>query len=318
MSDIDIANSQLFRLSHALRKLESEMPNAGSSQLDTLSAEEIAALMNREETRAVGAVGKVLPQVARAIEAAAAALGAGGRVIYVGAGTSGRLGVLDASEIPPTFSAPPGLFIGLVAGGPGAMFGAVEGAEDDPERGAADLEETGIAARDFVVGLAASGRTPYVLGAVRHARICGAVTAGISSNPSSELSAAVEIAITPELGPEILSGSTRLKSGSAQKQILNMISTGAMVRLGKCYGNRMVDLAASNEKLRARALNLVADLAEVSAGDALAALCRCGWEIKTAILMLRAGLSLGAARAIVAEAGGHLRPALAAAGQARP
>ncbi len=307
---MNTANAQLFQLARDLRALESEKPHADSQALDGLDALQIARLMNREEGRVVAAVQQVLPDVARAIDAAAHALGNGGRVIYLGAGTSGRLGVLDASEIPPTFSAPPDLFIGLIAGGPEAMFRAREGAEDDPSQGAADLDGVGLSAADFVVGLAASGRTPYVLGAIDHARAIGATTAGISCNPGSELARRADIAITPVVGPEILSGSTRLKSGSAQKQVLNMISTGAMVRIGKCYGNRMVDLAATNDKLRARAVNLVMDLAQASPDDALAALARAEWDIKTAVVMLHAGLDPEAARTALARAGGHLRPAL--------
>ena len=307
----DIPNTDLIQLSHALQNLDSEKVNAASEQLDAMSPLDIAVLMNEEDQRATRAVARVLPKIAQAIEAAADALRAGGRLIYVGAGTSGRLGVLDASEIPPTFSASPDLVIGLIAGGNEAMFRAREGAEDDPVQGAADLEAIGLTSNDFVVGLAASGRTPYVLGAINKARAVGARTAGISCNENSVLDKNVDIAITPLVGPEILGGSTRLKSGTAQKQVLNMISTGAMVRIGKCYGNRMVDLNASNEKLKARAINLVADLAPLDKSAAQAALIAADWDIKTAILTAKTGLDVQAATALIKAGNGHLRRAIA-------
>jgi N-acetylmuramic acid 6-phosphate etherase len=228
--------------------------------------------------------------------------------------------VLDAAEVPPTFSAPPDMVIGLIAGGEAAMFRAQEGIEDDPARGADDLDAVSLAANDFVVGLAASGRTPYVLGAIARARAVGARTAGISCNAGTALVQLADIAITPIVGPEILSGSTRLKSGAAQKQILNMISTGAMVRIGKCYGNRMVDLNASNEKLKARAINLVADLSHCDRSAALAALAATGWNIKAAILMLVCGGNIDADTAVrrVDAFGGHLRNAIEASAPALP
>ena len=315
----DAADPDLVQLAHTLQSLDSEKVNAASVALDTLSPLEIATLMNREDQKVALAVQKVLPDVARAIEAAAAALRAGGRIVYVGAGTSGRLGVLDAAEIPPTFSAPSDQVIGLIAGGEAAMFRAQEGIEDDPARGAADLARIGPNGRDFVVGLAASGRTPYVLGAIRAARDAGAVTAGISCNENSALAELCDIAITPLVGPEILSGSTRLKSGTAQKQILNMISTGAMVRIGKCYGNRMVDLTASNEKLKARAINLVEALTPGDKAAAAQALRATGWNIKAAILALRTGIDPQEAIGRIEAADGHLRRAMdACTGRPRP
>ena len=313
----DAAKPDLVQLARTLQSLDSEKVNAASGDLDTLSPLEIATLMNREDQKVALAVQAVLPDIARAIEAAAAALRAGGRIIYVGAGTSGRLGVLDAAEVPPTFSAPPDQVIGLIAGGEAAMFRAQEGTEDDPARGGADLEAVDAGSRDFVVGLAASGRTPYVLGAIRHARAAGAVTAGISCNEDSALSRLCDIAITPLVGPEILSGSTRLKSGTAQKQVLNMISTGAMVRIGKCYGNRMVDLSASNEKLKARAINLVDDLSPGGKEAAARALEATGWDIKAAILVGETGIDPATAIARIRECNGHLRDAIAASTPAR-
>ncbi len=279
-----------------------------------LKALEIAALMNAEDHKVARAVERVLPEIGNAIEAAAVALRAGGRIIYIGAGTSGRLGVLDAAEVPPTFSAPPDMVIGLIAGGEAAMFSAQEGIEDDPARGADDLRMVNLSARDFVVGLAASGRTPYVLGALREAQAIGAITAGISCNKQSPLAQLCDIAITPIVGPEILSGSTRLKSGTAQKQILNMISTGAMVKIGKCFGNRMVDLNASNKKLKARAINLVVDLSGRQESTAIEALVATDWNIKAAILKLTCAHEMTAKTAVqrVNEFGGHLRDAISA------
>lgn len=310
----DTAHSDLIQLAQALQGLDSEKINPASEQLDTLTALNIATLMNAEDQKVTNAVEKVLPEIGRAIEAAATALRAGGRIIYIGAGTSGRLGVLDAAEVPPTFSAPPNMVIGLVAGGDAAMFTAQEGIEDNPELGAQDLSAINVDARDFVVGLAASGRTPYVLGAMQKALEVGAKTASISCNLKSPLAQLCDIPITPIVGPEILSGSTRLKSGTAQKQILNMISTGAMVRTGKCYGNRMVDLNASNKKLKARAINLVTDLANCPQSVAMAELEATEWNIKAAILKLTSDEQMDAKTAInrINEFGGHLRRAITA------
>ncbi len=308
----------LIRLACALEKLTSEGANPASARLDTLSPLEIATLMNQQDQLVAKAVEKTLPAIARTIESAAASLNRGGRLIHVGAGTSGRLGVLDASEIPPTFSMPPDRVIGLIAGGMGAMFKAREGAEDDPAQGARDIAARQIDGRDTVVGIAASGRTPYVLGALAEARARGAVTVGLACNPASPLAQAADIAIIPEVGPEVLSGSTRLKAGTAQKLVLNMISTGAMVAIGKCHGNRMVDLRASNEKLKARALNLVCDIASVGHTQALAALKAGDWDVKVAVLIAGTGASVQEARRQIAEQGGQLRQALAAARNAGP
>ncbi len=304
--------SDLIRLAQSLQGLDSEGINTDSEDLDKLSPLELATLMNREDRKVTLAVERALPQIAEAIEAASEALRAGGRIIYVGAGTSGRLGVLDAAEVPPTFSAAPDLVIGLIAGGREAMFEAREGSEDDAERGAEDLAALDPGPDDFVVGLAASGRTPYVLGAIGRARAAGARTAGLSCNAESPLAQICDIAITTIVGPEILTGSTRLKSGTAQKQVLNMISTGAMVRIGKCYGNRMVDLNATNTKLKARAINLVEDLSPADKPAALHMLEATGWNIKAAILALRTGLDPANAIACIDKADGHLRSALEA------
>lgn len=308
----DTVKSNLIQLACALHGLESEKTNPASEKLDMLNSLEIATLMNAEDHKVAHAVQRVLPEIGAAIEAAATALRAGGRIIYIGAGTSGRLGVLDAAEVPPTFSAPSDMVIGLIAGGAAAMFSSQEGIEDDPARGADDLGAVKVSALDFVVGLAASGRTPYVLGAIRKAQAGGAKTAGISCNAQSPLAQLCDLAITPIVGPEILSGSTRLKSGTAQKQILNMISTGAMVRIGKCYGNRMVDLNASNEKLKARAINLVEELTPCDKDAALKALESTKWDIKAAILIGKTGMSAMDAISSIRASGGHLRKAIAA------
>ena len=241
--------------------LLTESRNPRSESIDTLSSLEIVRLMNSEDAKVVEAVGAEAESIAQAIDWAADRLRRGGRLIYVGAGTSGRLGVLDASECPPTFSTPPGMVVGLIAGGPTALTRAVEGAEDDPDRGAADIAALEVGEDDLVVGIATSGRTPYVLGAVREARRRGARTVGLACNRPSLLGGEVDLEIAPLVGAEVISGSTRLKAGTATKMILNMISTGAMVRIGKTLGNRMVDLKPSNEKLRIRSRRILRELA---------------------------------------------------------
>ncbi len=310
--------AHLVELSSALAELTSESTNPASEDLDSLSPLEIAHLMNAQDKLVALAVEKQLENVAQAIEAAADALRAGGRIVYVGAGTSGRLGVLDASECPPTFSVEHGRVIAIIAGGEKAVFTACEGAEDDAGQGRADIARVQVTPNDLVVGLAASGRTPYVIGALKEAGACGAVTAGISCNGPAPLHAVADISITPDVGPEILAGSTRLKSATAQKMILNMISTGAMVRIGKVFGNRMVDLNASNEKLRARAVNLVADLTPTTKHRALAALVEADWDIKVAILTERTGENVRVARDLIKKHGGHLRAALEEVGDKTP
>jgi N-acetylmuramic acid 6-phosphate etherase len=307
---IENTNQDLMHLSSVLEDLASEMTNDASERLDAMSPLEIATLMNQQDHLVATSVEKVLEPIALAITAAAKSLRAGGRIVYIGAGTSGRLGVLDASECRPTFSAPEGWVVALIAGGPDAMFRALEGAEDDIDQGALDVAEIAVSDTDTVIGLAASGRTPYVLGGLAEARCRGAVTVGVSCNDNSPLEANVDIAITPVVGPEVLTGSTRLKSATAQKMVLNMISTGAMVRIGKCYGNRMVDLSATNEKLQARALNLVCELTPATKRDALRALVAADWDIKVAILTGKTGQSVQTARALILASNGHLRRAL--------
>ena len=305
-----LAADNLLRLSTDLEHLTSERTNSNSEQLDQMSALEIAALMNAEDKAVAAAVENTLPAIANAIELATAALKAGGRIVYVGAGTSGRIGILDASEIPPTFSASPELFHAIIAGGEAAIFRAQEGVEDDMDIAIKDIKNAKVSANDLVIGLAASGRTPYVLAALNHAKTIGAHTVGISCNAGSALEKNVDVAITPLVGPEILAGSTRLKSGTAQKMVLNMISTGSMVQFGKCYKNRMVDLNITNQKLRARAVNLVRELSTADQHQALKALEESDWNVKLAILICEANLDLEAAKKFLADGDGHLRKAL--------
>ena len=272
--------------------LLTESRNSRSESIDTLSPLEIVRLMNSEDATLVESVGAEAESIAQAIEWAADRLRRGGRLIYVGAGTSGRLGVLDASECPPTFSTPPAMVIGVIAGGPTALTRAVEGAEDNPDGGADDVSVLGVTENDLVVGIATSGRTPYVLGAVREARRRGATTVGLSCNRPSLLGAQVDLEIAPLVGAEVIAGSTRLKAGTATKMILNMISTGAMVRIGKTLGNRMVDLQPSNEKLRIRSRRILRDLTGVDDAQAADILAKCNGRLKQALVAAIAGLTL--------------------------
>jgi N-acetylmuramic acid 6-phosphate etherase len=290
--------------------LQTEARNPASAELDDLSPLQLVRLMNAEDGRVIPAIATQAEGIARAIEVTAERLRGGGRLIYVGAGTSGRLGVLDATECPPTFNAPPGLVIGLIAGGSAALTRAVEGAEDHPEYAARDLTEISLSAADVLIGIATSGRTPYVLGAVDFARGAGAFTIGLSCNTDSALIPRVDLAITPVVGPEILSGSTRLKAGTATKLVLNMISTGAMVRLGKTFGNLMVDLRATNEKLRHRTNRIVREVTGLDHGAADELLDRCGRELKTALVAHLAGVSADVARDRLRLANGRVRAAV--------
>jgi len=303
-------SKSIEKLSAGLGTLASESTNAASAELDEMSPLEIARLMNDQDKLVALAVEKELVAIGLAIDVAAKALARGGRIVYLGAGTSGRLGVLDAAECPPTFSVSTNRVIALMAGGHDAMFAAKEGAEDSMEGGAADIARIDVGKDDVVVGLTVSGRTPYVLGGVARARELGAKTVGITNNENSLLGDQVDISIAPIVGPEVLTGSTRLKSGSAQKMVLNMISTGAMVRIGKCYGNSMVGLKASNEKLKARALKLVKETTSASNGTALEALDQAGWNVKTAILAIKTGMDPQEATQVIKACDGHLRRAL--------
>ena len=290
-----------------LSTLTTESVDPRYSDLDTLDVAALTAAMNEAEAEVPVAVRAALPQITEAIEQIVDRVRAGGRILYVGAGTPGRLGVLDASECPPTFSTDPETVQGIIAGGPAALRDAVEGAEDDTAAGAALVDEHLVTAVDAVVGLTASGRTPYVLAAIEAARSVGALTVGVSCNAGAELSTVAELAIEVVVGPEIVSGSTRLKAGSAQKQVLNMISTVSMVRLGKTYGNLMVDVAATNAKLRVRARRLVEQIAAVDPQTADSALAASGGHVKVAAAMLVHGVDRPTAEQWLADADGRLR-----------
>ncbi|GGW56450.1 MULTISPECIES: N-acetylmuramic acid 6-phosphate etherase [Streptomyces] len=283
------------------------------AEIDRLPTLDIARLMNGEDAGVAGAVAARLPEIAGAVDAIAARMGRGGRLVYAGAGTAGRLGVLDASECPPTFNTAPGEVVGLIAGGPRAMVTSVEGAEDSRELARADLAALALTAEDTVVGISASGRTPYAIGAVEYARSLGALTVGLACNAGSALAAAAEHGIEVVVGPELLTGSTRLKAGTAQKLVLNMLSTITMIRLGKTYGNLMVDVRASNEKLRARSRRIVSLATGADDEEIEEALAATGGEVKHAILVLLAGVDGPSATRLLEESGGHLRAALAAA-----
>jgi N-acetylmuramic acid 6-phosphate etherase len=293
-----------------LKHLTTEAHNPASSRLDSLSAIQIVQLMNEQDAGIAAAVAQQTPVIAQAIDVIADRFRNGGRLIYLGAGTSGRLGVLDASECPPTFSTPPELVIGLIAGGRDALTRAIEGAEDHPELGQRDLANVDLADRDVVVGIATSGRTPYVIGGLQYAQQIGAFTIGFSCNDPCDLRAHSELMIAPIVGPEIISGSTRMKAGTATKMVLNMLTTGAMVRLGKTYGNLMVDLKATNQKLTIRSCGIVAELTGIDAAQAARLLRQCDGEVKTAVVAQLRDVDPAAARKLLAAAGGHLRAAL--------
>lgn len=292
-----------------LSGLETERQNPSTTEIDAMNALEIVSAMNAEDEAVAAAVREELPRIGRAVEEIAARLRHSGRLVYVGAGTSGRLGVLDASECPPTFNIPPEMVVGVIAGGTAALTTSVEEAEDSTERGRADLEALRLNERDVVVGIAASGRTPYVLGAVAYAREHGALTVGIACNRRTPLEKLVEILIAPVVGPEVISGSTRLKAGTAQKMVLNMLSTGAMVLLGKTYGNLMVDVQPKSSKLRRRALEIVRRATHLPEPEAEALLREAG-DAKTAIVAALAGIAADEARIRLAEHGGNVRAAI--------
>lgn len=292
--------------------LLTESRNPNSEAIDRLSSREIVALMNAEDARVVEAVGAVGDAIAQAIDWAAERFERGGRLIYVGAGTSGRLGVLDASECPPTFGVPAEQVVGLIAGGRTALTNAVEGAEDDAAKGAEDLAAFSPDERDLIVGIATSGRTPYVLGAVRHAKACGAATAAVVCNRPSQLGTLADLEIALLVGPEIIAGSTRLKAGTATKMVLNMITTGSMVRIGKTLGNRMIDLAASNEKLRIRSRRILRDVAGIDDAEAARLLDQASGVLKRALVMALAGVGPERSSALLAAHRGQLRAAIAA------
>lgn len=290
--------------------LATEQINPATSAIDRMTPLEMVQAMNAEDAKVARAVERELPQVARAIEAIAARLRRGGRLIYMGAGTSGRLGVLDASECPPTFNVPPDLIVGRIAGGPIALSQSQEDQEDSAEAGRADAADLRITEADALVGITASGRTAYVLGAIAYAKARGALTIGLACNTGTPLEAQADISIAPVVGPEVISGSTRLKAGTAQKMVLNMLSTGVMVLLGKTFGNLMVDVQPTNQKLRQRAIGIVRQATGLEHDAAETLLSASDGEVKTAILAARANLAPAEARHRLAAYGGVLRAAL--------
>ncbi len=290
--------------------LTTESRNPASEDLDGLTPIEIVRLINSEDSKVAAAVSAEADSIARGIEAIAERLGNGGRLIYIGAGTSGRLGVLDAAECPPTFNSPPAQVVGVIAGGTKALTTSVEGAEDRHDLAVADLKAVKWAAGDVLGGIATSGRTPYVIGSLEHARSVGAFTIGLSCNRDSKISTLCDITITPVVGPEILSGSTRMKAGTATKMVLNMLSTGAMIRLGKTFGNLMVDVRASNSKLADRARRIVRAITNLSDQESEQLLRDCRGEVKTAIVSHYTGYTFDQAHDLLANSGGHLRAAL--------
>lgn len=295
---------------HSLDQLTTEQANPHTAGLDALPLEEALRRLNDEDQAVPLAVRAEIPMIARAVELVECALRSGGRLIYVGAGTSGRLGCLDASEIPPTFGMEPDRVVAVIAGGDAALRRGIEGAEDSPADGAAAMAALSVGGNDVVCGIAASGRTPYVLGALDEGRRRGAATVGVTTNRPSEMDGRVDVLIAPVVGPEPISGSTRMKSGTAQKLVLNMLTTMAMVRIGKTYGNLMVDLRPTNKKLVRRARRLIALVTECGEERAAELFEASGRDTKVAILMGLTGLDAGAARARLDAAGGVLRHAL--------
>ncbi|WP_202603941.1 N-acetylmuramic acid 6-phosphate etherase [Photobacterium halotolerans] len=298
-----------------LNTLITESRNPASQVIDTLSTVDMLKVINDEDKQVALAVERTLPQVAQAVDAIAIAFQQGGRLIYSGAGTSGRLGILDASECPPTYGSDPSQVIGLIAGGREAIFRAVENAEDNSELGAADLKALNFSDKDVLVGIAASGRTPYVIGAMTYAKSVGATVASISCNPDSAMTQLADIAMTPIVGPEVVTGSSRMKAGTAQKMILNMLTTGTMIRTGKVYGNLMVDVEATNAKLVERQKNIVTAATSATREQAESALAACGGHCKTAIVMILTGSTAEEARALLNNSQGFTRQAVQQAGQ---
>jgi N-acetylmuramic acid 6-phosphate etherase len=295
-----------------LNVLDTEKVNPATTEIDRMSPLEIAQVINAEDAKVAQAIKQVLPDIARAIEAIATRLRRSGRLVYVGAGTSGRLGALDASECPPTFNIPQEMVVACIAGGPQALGQAHEDLEDSVEAGQADMARLGISEADAVVGITASGRTPYVLGAIAYAKKRGALTIGLACNANTSLEQEVEIIITPVVGPEVISGSTRLKAGTAQKMVLNMLSTGTMILLGKTFGNLMVDVQATNHKLQQRALSIVRQATGLDEDAASMLLETSGGEVKTAILLAWTNIPPEQARERLAAHGYVLRAALEA------
>ena len=297
-------------LLQTLSTLITEQRNLNSMHVDSLSALEIVQLMNQEDKQVPLAIEKCLPQIAQAVECIVAAFQQGGRLVYIGAGTSGRLGVLDASECPPTFGVSPEMVKGIIAGGERALRHPIEGAEDSKAQAVIDLQTIQFFSKDVLVGIAASGRTPYVVGALEYAKSLGSVTVSIASNPNSAMANIVDIAIDTVVGPEVLTGSSRLKSGTAQKLVLNMLTTASMILMGKCYQNLMVDVQASNEKLKARAIRIVMQATDCDKAIAEETLKQADQNAKLAIMMILSGLDRAQAEALLEKHQGKLQLAL--------
>jgi len=297
-------------LLQTLSTLITEQRNPNSMNVDSLSALEIVQLMNQEDKQVPLAIEKCLPQIAQAVECIVAAFQQGGRLVYIGAGTSGRLGVLDASECPPTFGVSPEMVKGIIAGGERALRHPIEGAEDSKAQAVVDLQTIHFSSKDVLVGIAASGRTPYVIGALEYAKSLGSVTVSIASNPNSAMANIVDIAIDTVVGPEVLTGSSRLKSGTAQKLVLNMLTTASMILMGKCYQNLMVDVQASNEKLKARAIRIVMQATDCDKALAEETLKLADQNAKLAIMMILSGLDRAQAETLLEKHQGKLQLAL--------
>ena len=297
-------------LLQTLSTLITEQRNPNSMHVDSLSALEIVQLMNDEDKQVPLAIKKCLPQIAQAVERIVSAFQRGGRLVYIGAGTSGRLGVLDASECPPTFGVSPEMVKGIIAGGERALRHPIEGAEDSKAQAVVDLQTIQFSSKDVLVGIAASGRTPYVIGALEYAKSLGSVTVSIASNPNSAMANIVDIAIDTVVGPEVLTGSSRLKSGTAQKLVLNMLTTASMILMGKCYQNLMVDVQASNEKLKARAIRIVMQATDCDKALAEETLKQADQNAKLAIMMILSGLDRAQAEALLEKHHGKLQLAL--------
>ncbi|MFH0255599.1 N-acetylmuramic acid 6-phosphate etherase [Vibrio rumoiensis] len=293
-----------------LTQLVTESRNTASAEIDTLSTQDMLTIINQEDQKVPLAVKAELPKIAQAVDVITQAFATGGRLIYMGAGTSGRLGILDASECPPTYGSNPDLVVGLIAGGHQAILKAVENAEDNVELGQSDLESLNLTNKDVVVGIAASGRTPYVIGGLKYANSVGATTVSLACNPGCPMEAQAKIVITPIVGAEVVTGSSRMKAGTAQKLVLNMLTTGAMIRSGKVFGNLMVDVEATNAKLIQRQTNIVVEATGVTSEQAEQALNACDRHCKTAILMLLADIDAEQAKQRLIQHNGFIRAAL--------
>ncbi len=294
----------------ALDRLLTEAVNPATLDIDTRSSLEIVQLINAEDGKVAAAIALELPRIGQAVDIIVERMQTGGHLYYFGAGTSGRLGVLDAAEMPPTYNTPPEFVCGVICGGPRALTSSLERMEDDPLAGERDVVESGVTRKDVVVGIAASGRTPYVIGALRKARALGAVTVALACHKPSEIGALADVEIAPLVGPEVVAGSTRMKAGTAQKMVLNMLSTATMIRLGKTYGNLMVDVRGTNSKLIDRARRIVQRVAGVSEEVAAVTLAAANNEVKVALVMLLANVTAADARDRLAHAAGRVRKAI--------